>query len=776
MSRWKNLSLSIKIGLGFGVVLALFVVVVGITILGLRGLGRSSLQVQGGADLVRLILKSRSLELRYINRRDQATVNALETALTRFFKTADALKARLPAGPRKTALVDLIDKGRAYRSLFKKITARHRQRVKIQAEIAKLGQQVADTLDKKLKKPLEALKKKASVAQSNAFTERHQELLQYTYMALSNFLKIKVIEMGFRSLGRDDFFARIKAARDDFNRDTMDMHRAATMTMDSGLSRAVLSMTKSYAGYQQRLKSMFVLWRQDTAALKQMDRLGKEIVEGIQAFTSRLTASMARTESRAIWLAIILLAGGVVLGVALAYVITASVVKPVKGIVAVSEGLAGGDLSRRIEYSATDEIGQLADSLRKMLAGVIGEGQSIKTGIAVPMFTVNQDQVLTYVNRPLGALIGEPGQAKAAQVLPEREGRLEAALGRCLTRGQAVEEEQVYDLGGRERIFLMTLTPLLDLDEQIIGAMGLGVEITDQKEQQAQIEIQRMDLLKVAEEVSKMAGQLASASTQISLSMEEMSSTSNQQTAQAMTVATTTEQMSSTVIEVARNAGQAAEEAKQSGQIAQEGGGVVQETVQAIEVISQEAEEVGRTVDELAARSTEIDQVVTVIEDIADQTNLLALNAAIEAARAGEAGRGFAVVADEVRKLAEKTMTATKEVAATVAAIQTQTSATVDRMGRTRKNIDNGVALANRAGEILSRIVDYAGRVAEMISHMATAAEEQSAAADQISKAIDNIADGSREMSTGVQQTARAAGELSDMAAGLNAVVARFQG
>jgi methyl-accepting chemotaxis protein len=782
MSVWKHLSLSIKIGVGFGAVLALFVVVVGISILSLRGLGQARLQAQDGADLSRLILVARSLELRYINQRDQATVSALRASLSRFFRTADALQARLPAGPQKTALLALIKKGRAYRTLFDKITTRHRQRMKIQAEIAKLGQVVAETLEIKLKKALEDLKQKASVAQSNAFTGYHQELLLYTYKALNDFLNIKVIETGFRNMGRADFFARIKAARDDFNRDTLEMHRAATMADDSRLSRAVLAMTRSYAGYQERLKVMFTLWRQDTAALAQMGRLGLEIVGGIQTFTTRLTGSMARTESRAIWLAVILLAGGVVLGVALAYVITVSVVKPVKGIVAVSEGLAGGDLTRRIDYSARDEIGQLADSLRTMLAGVIGEGRSIKTGIAVPMFTVNQDQVVTYVNQALGELIGQAAETeadedagRAARLLPEREGRLEDALNRCLTTGRPVQEEHVYLFQGAERIFLMTLTPLRDLDDRITGAMGLGVDITDQKEQQAQIELQRMDLLKVAEEVSRMAEMLASASAQISSSMEEMNSTSNEQTSHAMRVATTTDQMNATVIQVARHATQAAEEAKKSGQIAREGGQVVEETVQAIGVISQEAVEVGQTVDELAARSAQIDQVVSVIEDIADQTNLLALNAAIEAARAGEAGRGFAVVADEVRKLAEKTMTATKEVAATVDAIQAQTTATVERMGDTRKNIDQGVALAGRAGEILRRIVDYAGKVSEMITRIATAAEEQSAAADEISKAIESIADGSREMSTGVGQTARAAGELSDMASGLNRIVAQFQ-
>jgi len=179
-------------------------------------------------------------------------------------------------------------------------------------------------------------------------------------------------------------------------------------------------------------------------------------------------------------------------------------------------------------------------------------------------------------------------------------------------------------------------------------------------------------------------------------------------------------------------------------------------------------------VTQLGGRSEEIGRIIGVINDIADQTNLLALNAAIEAARAGEHGRGFAVVADEVRKLAERTTRSTEEVAGSIRAIQTDTTAVVERMTAGKAQVQASVERAGVAGGSLDSIVEGARGVATMVGQIAEAAEQQAAASEQISRTVESINALTRESSQGANQAASAATQLSSKAEKLRALASRF--
>jgi methyl-accepting chemotaxis protein len=205
------------------------------------------------------------------------------------------------------------------------------------------------------------------------------------------------------------------------------------------------------------------------------------------------------------------------------------------------------------------------------------------------------------------------------------------------------------------------------------------------------------------------------------------------------------------------------------------GGQVVSETIEGMSKISHSVNESSSTVEALGKRSEQIGEIVKVINDIAGQTNLLALNAAIEAARAGEQGRGFAVVADEVRKLAERTTSATHEIGDMITGIQDDTTKAVESMHAGTKEVEAGVILANQAGEALQEIVSSVQGVSDMVQHIATAAEEQSTTGDVISANVESVANITQQTAESATLSSNAASELNELAQELRNLVSGFQ-
>jgi methyl-accepting chemotaxis protein len=268
--------------------------------------------------------------------------------------------------------------------------------------------------------------------------------------------------------------------------------------------------------------------------------------------------------------------------------------------------------------------------------------------------------------------------------------------------------------------------------------------------------------------------QLASASEEISTSAALMAERADTQQNQTTQISTAMQEMSSTVLQVSENSNKATEASRQAAETAREGGGIVEETLTQMRAIAESVEGTAKKMEELGKSSDQIGRIAGVIDDIADQTNLLALNAAIEAARAGEQGRGFAVVADEVRKLAERTTTATKEIAQMITNIQNETKTAVTAMEAGTKQVENGVKSTARAGDSLKQIIEMAERVGDMITHIATAATEQSSATEEINQNLEQIAKLVKESAVGAQQAAKACQDLSELALDLQNMVGNF--
>lgn len=269
--------------------------------------------------------------------------------------------------------------------------------------------------------------------------------------------------------------------------------------------------------------------------------------------------------------------------------------------------------------------------------------------------------------------------------------------------------------------------------------------------------------------------ELAAASEQLSKTSSQMAQGAEGLAAQSAAVATASEEMTATSRDIAFNCQLAADSSRLAMTAAESGSAVVRQTVNIMGRIAERVQNTAATIEGLGVRSDQIGAIIGTIEDIADQTNLLALNAAIEAARAGEQGRGFAVVADEVRALAERTTRATREISEMIKSIQNETRNAVGEMEAGVQEVHQGTGEASRSGDAIRQILEQIEAVNLQVNQIATTAEEQNATTGEISANMHQITDVVQQTSRGTQESSIAALRLSSMAAELKNMVAHFR-
>ena len=346
----------------------------------------------------------------------------------------------------------------------------------------------------------------------------------------------------------------------------------------------------------------------------------------------------------------------------------------------------------------------------------------------------------------------------------------------------------IFLVGGISVIFfvvrrlLMPLGVLCDRVTDLAEGEGDLTKRVDVGTRHDEIGLLAEKLNTFVQNMGSIISQIASASRSLASESSTLTSTSmsisvgaESVAGQTATVATASEEMAATASDIANNCHQAADSAQRAADTTQAGFKVVTSTVNGIRERGELTRENAEAISSLGERSEQIGAIVATIEDIADQTNLLALNAAIEAARAGEQGRGFAVVADEVRALAERTTRATKEIGTMIRAIQQETKAAIASMEEGVKGTDLGIQEAAQLEGALTRILEQVNEVTTQVSQIATAAEEQGATTGEITNNIQQVTAVVRETASGAQDSAQSAARLSELSGELQRIVGKFK-
>ena len=543
----------------------------------------------------------------------------------------------------------------------------------------------------------------------------------------------------------------------------------------------VVDGTLSAAAMKDFEMASFIATTSGEEVRKKLNSQIEIIREKINSDKSMLETEVSDIMSRTI----IFIIGGMILGT-LAFLLTffkiiPQLIKPIHRFKELLNQFSLGDFQNRMDIKSNDEFGQMSAMLNKLRDSQLEKieaAERIANGDL--QFKVNCLSDNDVLSKSFEKMIDNLNKL----VLEIKFLTTASVKGNSSARGNTKGFEGGYNdivKGINE-----TLDAIYDPINEAIAALetiasgDLTIKISktysgDHEKIKDSINNVTQSLGKTLNEVSLAAVAAASAANQISSSTEEMAAGANEQSSQTTEVAGAVEEMTKTILETTKNTTRAAEASKNAGGVAIEGGKVVEETIKGMIRISDVVRQSSETVQALGRSSNEIGEIVQVINDIADQTNLLALNAAIEAARAGEQGRGFAVVADEVRKLAERTSKATQEIAGMIKQIQKDTEGAVKSMKLGTDEVDNGKLLAEKAGQSLKEIIAGAENVADIVTQVAAASEQQSRTSEQITQNIELISNVTQQNATGVRQIAHAAEELNQLTGNLQELISGFK-
>lgn len=471
---------------------------------------------------------------------------------------------------------------------------------------------------------------------------------------------------------------------------------------------------------------------------------------------------------------------GTIIFILCVIILAPAISKPLERLKNIVREFSLGNYYVNIDYEAKDEVGELVDLFKELQkaqsdkitsAQNIAEGELIRTQLAS-----SKDALAIAFNKEVETIENLLSEAEKI-IMANRDGSFNL-------RGEAENFSGGWRrlIEGMNNMMDAAIAPIKEASEALARMAEKDFTRKIIGDYKGDHQLIKNNVNKVIEslsaalkQVSETASSVASSSSEISASAEEMSAGAQEQTQQTTEIAASIEQMTKTIQESARNMAMAADATKIASDKSKDGVVKVEATVKGIERIVLSADATSKIITSLAHKTDQIGKITSAIEEIADQTNLLALNAAIEAARAGEQGRGFAVVADEVRKLAERTSKATKEIAETIKVIQTEANNADFAMNEAKKSVETGRTLAEEVAEALKEIFNNSAKINDIVNQVAVASDQEAASAEEISRNIEKISSVAQETAEGIRQIARTAEDLNRLTEMLHNLALQFK-
>ena len=560
-------------------------------------------------------------------------------------------------------------------------------------------------------------------------------------------------------------FALVKQANDLSN---------ALVVLETKAMNAVKGITTGPDGSEVRGKPDMELARSLVFGAdykQQTDKIMQPMAEFFRSLSARTAAEVEESRARVmrsislLAVTLLLLAGALVYSFIF---VRRGICRPLADTARFARQVIEGDHSSRLHNTSQNEVGELARALDSMLDKLVAElafSKGVLSSMPIPVMVCDTEEVIRFVNAPMLALFAHKGDPESYEGTGMRAfiGADDDICRRCVEARKTLREDRHLQVPGKGEAFgTAVATPIFDNQQNVRDTLVVWLDFTEIRRQQRHME-------ETAERIQEAAGETTTRITTANtacgsvLKLIARADDSSRQTSQRMAeTMSAMEQMNAAVLNIAKNAEDAASHSATMRDKASEGQDIVNEVVAAISAVQEKSLRLRADMEHLHGEAQNITQVMTVISDIADQTNLLALNAAIEAARAGEAGRGFAVVADEVRKLAEKTMAATTEVDKTMGGIQRDAVTNMKNVDEAVSNINHVTELARASGDHLADIVNLSTEAADMVRLIASASEEQSSTSAQINSAVEEVNTISKELVSDMSQATESTEALTE--------------